>query len=46
MTYCFQTFPRQQHSVGPDLGHIWYMWIQHIPDVGQIWADTMLLSVK
>jgi len=23
-----------------------YMWIQRVPDVGQIWDDTMLLSGK
>ncbi|ROL44352.1 hypothetical protein DPX16_8774 [Anabarilius grahami] len=36
------TKPRQQHSVA----QIWYMWITRGPDVGRIWADTMLLSGK
>lgn len=36
--------PRQQHSVSPDLAHIWYTLIPQVPDVGWIWADTMLPS--
>ncbi len=30
--------------VGPDPAHIWPTWISHGPDVGRIWAKTMLLS--
>ncbi len=33
-------------SVGPDPAHIWPAWISHGPDVGRIWANTMLLSGK
>jgi len=32
---------RQQNSVGPDPGHIWYMWIQHIVAV---WKSGNLFS--
>ncbi|ROI52203.1 Membrane-spanning 4-domains subfamily A member 12 [Anabarilius grahami] len=28
----------QQHSVGPDLAHIWPGCYPHVPDVGRIWA--------
>jgi len=28
--------PWQQHSVGPDSAHIWYIWIPRVPDVGRI----------
>ncbi len=31
-------------SVGPDPAHIWPAWISRGPDVGRIWANTMLLS--
>ncbi len=31
-------------SVGTDPAHIWPAWISHGPDVGRIWANTMLLS--
>ncbi len=31
-------------SVGTDPAHIWPTWISHGPDVGRIWANTMLLS--
>jgi len=31
-------------SVSSDPAHIWYLWIPRVPDVGQIWADTMKLS--
>jgi len=37
-------YPRQHHRVGQDPAHIWYTWIPHSPDVGRIWAETMLLS--
>ncbi|XDV25925.1 hypothetical protein PO909_030078 [Leuciscus waleckii] len=36
--------PRQKPSVSPDPAHIWTVWNPHEPDLGQIWADTMLLS--
>lgn len=35
--------PRQQHSVRLDPAHIWN---PCVTDVGQIWADTMLLPVE
>ncbi len=36
--------PQTASSVGPDPAHIWPAWISHGPDVGRIWAKTMLLS--
>ncbi len=33
-----------ESSFGPDPAHIWPAWILHGPDVGRIWANTMLLS--
>lgn len=29
-------FRRQQHNVGPDPTHIWYVWIPHGPVVGRM----------